>query len=55
VRGRIVPTRLVGEGSAAPDPTGAAIGVIRSLSREDFGGRAPRIADDGAIGLPRAG
>ena len=51
VRGRIVPTRLVGEGAAALDPDRQAVRVMRSLSQADFGNRAPRIADTGAITL----
>jgi hypothetical protein len=52
VRGRIVPTRLVGEGSAAPDPDRQAVAVMRELSQADFGARAPRISDSGEITLP---
>ena len=44
---RIRPTVLVGAG--VPVPGGAAIPTIRSLSRSDFGSRAPRIADDGTV------
>ena len=49
--GRIRPTRLVGAGT--PSPGGDAVGVVRSLSRQDFGARSPRIAADGTI-RPRA-
>lgn len=49
--GRIRPTQLVGVGT--PAPGGDAVGVLQSLSREDFGSRAPRIGDDGTI-RPRA-
>jgi hypothetical protein len=45
--GRIRPTQLVGVGTAAQG--GSAIPSIQSLSRTDFGARAPRIADDGTI------
>ena len=37
VAGRVRPTRLVGDGLAAPDPRHAAIGLMRRLSRADFG------------------
>jgi hypothetical protein len=48
--GRIRPVTLVGEG--VPSPGGTAISTVRSLSRQDFGRRAPRIAADGTIRLP---
>ena len=44
---RIRPTVLVGAG--VPAPGGGAIPSIQSLSRADFGSRAPRIADDGTV------
>jgi hypothetical protein len=46
-RGRLRPTLLVGEGT--PAPGGNGIALVRSLSRQDFGARAPRIAANGAI------
>ena len=49
--GRIRPARLVGAG--VPAPGGDAIGVLRRLSRQDFGARAPVIAGDGSL-RPRA-
>jgi hypothetical protein len=48
--GRIRPVELVGEG--VPSPGGTAVSTIRSLSRQDFGRRAPRIGADGTIRLP---
>jgi hypothetical protein len=33
----------------APDPQRAALDLIRTLSREDFGDSAARLADDGEI------
>jgi hypothetical protein len=51
VSGRIVPTRLVDPGYAAPDPSERAITMIRSLSKADFGKRAPRIGSAGQITL----
>jgi hypothetical protein len=47
--GRLVPTHLVGAGMPALDPTEAAHGVVRSLSREDFGARAVKISPDGVL------
>jgi hypothetical protein len=56
VRGRLVPVHLVDPGTPVPDPAEAAHGVVRRLSREDFGRRAARITVTGAIlrpGRPR--
>ncbi len=50
--GRIRPTELVGSGT--PAPGGGAIDVVRQLSRDDFGSRAPRISADGVIRPPAA-
>lgn len=47
--GTLVPTRLVGDGVPALDPTEAAHGRVRQLSREDFGAHAVRIAPTGVI------
>jgi hypothetical protein len=47
--GRLVPTHLVGAGLPALDPAEEAHGVVRSLSRDDFGARAVRIAPDGIL------
>jgi poly-gamma-glutamate capsule biosynthesis protein CapA/YwtB (metallophosphatase superfamily) len=47
--GRIVPTRLVGAGLPALDPSEAAHGVIRALSRQDFGPRGVKVTTDGFI------
>lgn len=51
VSGTIVPTKLVDPGYAAPDPSERAITMIRSLSRADFGHRAPKIRSRGQISL----
>jgi hypothetical protein len=48
--GRIRPTQLVGAGT--PAPGGDAIALVRSLSRPDFGDRAPRIDTRGVIRPP---
>jgi Bacterial capsule synthesis protein PGA_cap len=47
--GRLVPTQLVGDGVPALDPSEAAHGVVRTLSRADFGPRAVRISADGVL------
>jgi hypothetical protein len=47
--GRLVPTHLVGAGLPAIDPAEAAHGVVRALSRQDFGGRAVKISSDGIL------
>ena len=47
--GRLVPTHLVGAGLPAIDPAEAAHGVVRTLSRQDFGGRAVKISPDGIL------
>ena len=47
--GTLVPTRLAGDGVPALDPTEAAHGRVRQLSREDFGAHAVRIAPTGVI------
>jgi hypothetical protein len=47
--GQLVPTRLVGDGVPALDPSEEAHGVIRSLSRQDFGRRAVKVSRDGVL------
>ena len=47
--GRLVPTRLVGEGLPALDPDEAAHGVVRTLSQGDFGSRAVKISAEGVL------
>ena len=49
VSGKIIPAKQEGRGGPVPDPSGAVIGKIQSLSAADFPGSAPRIADDGTI------
>ena len=51
-RARIRPTQLVGNGT--PAPGGSAIDLVRDLSQDDFGARAPRIGAGGVITPPRA-
>jgi hypothetical protein len=50
VAGRLRPTLLAGPG--APVPGGPAVSAVASLSRQDFGARAARIASDGTIRPP---
>ncbi len=47
--GRLVPTRLVGSGLPALDPAETAHGMVRSLSRADFGRGAVKISSDGVL------
>ena len=47
--GQLVPVRLVPPGLPAPDPRGDAIGLVRALSRADFGERAMRLVRDGIV------
>ncbi len=55
VSGSISPLRLVEPGTPEPDPTGAAITTINSLSQDDFGGNgAVQISAAGIIEPPSA-
>ncbi len=55
VPGSITPLRLVEPGTREPDPGNAAIGIIDSLSQDDFGGNgAVVISDSGGIEPPPA-
>ncbi len=47
--GRLVPTHLVGGGLPAIDPAEAAHGMVRTLSRDDFGTRRVKISRDGIL------
>ncbi len=49
VSGKILPIRLEGEGIPAADAKNTAVDLMRSLSTEDFGDRAPVIAKDGTF------
>lgn len=53
LRGRLVPVRLVSPGLPRTDPAARALGLIRDLSRQDFGRNAVRVARDGRL-LPPA-
>jgi poly-gamma-glutamate capsule biosynthesis protein CapA/YwtB (metallophosphatase superfamily) len=55
VSGSITPLRLVEPGTPEPDPSGAAISTINSLSQDDFAGNgAARISAAGVIEPPSA-
>ena len=47
--GRLAPVRLTRAGLPRPDRSGASIGLVRRLSRQDFGRRACRISRHGII------
>ncbi len=47
--GTIVPTHLVGAGVPALDPAEAAHGIVRTLSKQDFGARAVRVTTTGEL------
>ena len=47
--GRLVATRMAGAGLPALDPAETAHGVVRELSREDFGARAVEVSGDGLL------
>jgi len=47
--GTLVPTRLVGAGVPALDPTESAHGIVRTLSKEDFGASAVRVSANGDL------
>jgi hypothetical protein len=47
--GTLVPTRMVGAGTPALDPTESAHGIVRTLSQEDFGARAVKISANGTL------
>jgi poly-gamma-glutamate capsule biosynthesis protein CapA/YwtB (metallophosphatase superfamily) len=47
--GVLVPTRLVGRGTPALDPAEQAHGLVRRLSKADFGRRGVRVSRSGAL------
>jgi hypothetical protein len=53
VRGDLTPVRLVSPGLPALDPAEEAHGIVRTLSREDFGRNAMRVSTTGKL-LPPA-
>jgi poly-gamma-glutamate capsule biosynthesis protein CapA/YwtB (metallophosphatase superfamily) len=54
VKGRLVATQLVGEGVPALDPAERAHGIVRTLSRQDFGRRGIRVTPTGVLRPPGA-
>ena len=44
----LVPTRMVGAGLPALDPAETAHGIVRTLSKEDFGARAVKVSANGS-------
>ena len=48
--GTLVPTRLVGGGLPALDPAESAHGIVRTLSKQDFGARAVKVSPSGTLG-----
>jgi hypothetical protein len=47
--GTLVPTRLVGAGVPALDAAESAHGIVRTLSREDFGTRGVKVSANGNL------
>ena len=47
--GTLVPTRMVGAGLPAIDPSESAHGIVRTLSHEDFGSRGVKVAANGTL------
>ena len=45
----LVPTRMVGGGMPALDPAESAHGIVRTLSREDFGSHAVKVSANGGL------
>jgi hypothetical protein len=54
-RARLVPMVQLPRRGPAPDPDGAAIQLVRTLSREDFGPTAAQISPSGEITPPPSG
>ena len=53
VGGDLVPITIAGDGIPRPDPVEAAHGVVRQLSRQDFGRRAISVSPTGVLRPPR--
>ena len=52
VAGNLVPVTIAGDGIPRPDPDGAARGLVRTLSKEDFGKRAIQVSRTGVLRPP---
>ena len=50
--GTLVPTALVGAGVPALDPSESAHAIVRTLSRQDFGGRGVKVSANGNLTRP---
>jgi poly-gamma-glutamate capsule biosynthesis protein CapA/YwtB (metallophosphatase superfamily) len=53
VAGDLVPITIAGDGIPRPDPAEAAHGLVRTLSRADFGRRAMSVSRTGVLRPPR--
>jgi hypothetical protein len=53
VAGDLVPITLAPDGIPRPDPAEAAHGVVRTLSKQDFGKRAMLVSRAGVLRPPR--
>jgi Bacterial capsule synthesis protein PGA_cap len=53
VAGDLVPLTIAGDGIPRPDSSGAAAGLVRKLSRADFGRRAMTVSRTGVLRPPR--
>ena len=49
VKGSLIPTRLTADGIPALDHSGAALRLVRTLSREDLGPRAVKVSSTGKL------
>jgi len=52
--GKLIATELVDGGLPAPDRAGRAYGLVRNLSRSDFGSRAIHVSNTGSLTPPQA-
>ncbi len=52
VSGELVPLTIAGDGIPRPDPAEAAHGIVRTLSRADFGKRAIQVSRTGGLRPP---
>jgi poly-gamma-glutamate capsule biosynthesis protein CapA/YwtB (metallophosphatase superfamily) len=53
VAGELVPITIAGDGIPRPDPAEAARGLVRKLSRQDFGRRGMSVSRTGVLRPPR--
>ncbi len=50
--GELIPITIAGDGIPRPDPSEAAHGIVRTLSKEDFGKRAMQVSPTGVLRPP---